>query len=81
MLDMFELSIEPLRQEAPFDFGASDLALRLRDAGVALAQYREHFTLPPMDTLFLQRKFGGIYLLATRMRARVALRELIAPHL
>jgi predicted unusual protein kinase regulating ubiquinone biosynthesis (AarF/ABC1/UbiB family) len=81
MLDMFELSIEPLRQEAPFDFGASDLVVRLRDAGMALAQYREHFVLPPMDTLFLQRKFGGIYLLATRMRARVALRGLIEPHL
>ena len=81
MLDMFELSIEPLRQEAPFDFGASDLVVRLRDAGMALAEYREHFILPPMDTLFLQRKFGGIYLLATRLRARVALRELIAPHL
>jgi predicted unusual protein kinase regulating ubiquinone biosynthesis (AarF/ABC1/UbiB family) len=81
MLDMFELSIEPLRQETPFDFGASDLALRLRDAGMALAEYREHFTIPPMDTLFLQRKFGGIYLLATRMRARVDLRAQIAPHL
>ena len=81
MLEMFELSIEPLRQEAPFDFGASDLVVRLRDAGMALAQYREHFILPPMDTLFLQRKFGGIYLLATRLRARVALRGLIEPHL
>lgn len=81
MLDMFELSIEPLRQQEPFDFGVSDLAVRLRDAGMALAEHRENFTLPPMDTLFLQRKFGGIYLLATRMRARVALRDLIAPHL
>jgi predicted unusual protein kinase regulating ubiquinone biosynthesis (AarF/ABC1/UbiB family) len=81
MLDMFELSIEPLRQEKPFDFGASDLAVRLRNAGMALAEHREHFILPPMDTLFLQRKFGGIYLLATRMRARVALRELLAPQL
>jgi predicted unusual protein kinase regulating ubiquinone biosynthesis (AarF/ABC1/UbiB family) len=81
LLDMFELSIAPLRQETPFDFGASDLAAQLRDAGMALGGYREHFTLPPMDSLFVQRKFGGIYLLATRMRARVALRPLIAPHL
>ncbi len=81
LLDMFDLSIEPLRQDAPFDFGASDLAARLRDAGMALAAHREHFTLPPMDALFLQRKFGGIYLLATRMRARVALRGLLVPHL
>jgi len=81
MLDLFDLSIEPLRQDAPFDFGASDLALRLRDGGMALAAHRDAFVIPPMDTLFLQRKFGGIYLLATRLRARVALRALIAPHL
>jgi predicted unusual protein kinase regulating ubiquinone biosynthesis (AarF/ABC1/UbiB family) len=81
MLDMFEISIEPLRRRTPFDFGDSDLALRLRDGGMAMAEHRDHFRIPPVDALFLQRKFGGIYLLATRMRARVDLRALIAPHL
>ncbi|MBB4196660.1 ubiquinol-cytochrome C reductase [Rhodoblastus sphagnicola] len=81
MLEMFEMSIQPLRQAAPFDFGATDLALRMRDAGVAMAGYREHFRIPPINALFLQRKFGGIYLLATRLGARVDLRAQIAPHL
>jgi predicted unusual protein kinase regulating ubiquinone biosynthesis (AarF/ABC1/UbiB family) len=81
MLEMLEMSLAPMRQDAPFDFGASDLALQMRDAGMAMAQDREHFRIPPMDTLFLQRKFGGIYMLATRMRARVNLRAVIEPHL
>jgi predicted unusual protein kinase regulating ubiquinone biosynthesis (AarF/ABC1/UbiB family) len=81
LLEMFEMSLEPLRQDTPFDFGASDLAMRMRDAGMAMAEDRAHFRIPPMDTLLLQRKFGGVYMLATRMRARVDLRTLIEPHL
>nr|WP_244670361.1 AarF/ABC1/UbiB kinase family protein [Rhodoplanes elegans] len=81
MLEMFEMSLEPLRQDAPFDFGAIDLAMRMREAGMAMAEDHAYFRIPPMDTLFLQRKFGGLYLLATRMRARVDLRAIVAPHL
>ncbi|QDL99029.1 AarF/ABC1/UbiB kinase family protein [Rhodopseudomonas palustris] len=81
MLEMFEMSLQPLRQDAPFDFGASDLAVRMREAGMAMASDRAHFRIPPMDTLFLQRKFGGIYMLATRMRARVDLRGIVEPYL
>ena len=65
MLEMLEMSLQPMRQDAAFDFGASDLAMRMRDSGMAMAEDREHFRIPPMDTLFLQRKFGGIYMLAT----------------
>ncbi|BAR99367.1 ABC1 family protein [Blastochloris viridis] len=81
MLDMFETSLEPLRQDGPFDFGASDLTSRMRESGMAIAEDHQHLRIPPVDTLFLQRKFGGIYMLATRMRAKVDLRALIAPHL
>ncbi len=81
MLAMFDLSMQPLRREGAFDFGASDLPLRLRDAGMAMAEDRAAFPLPPMDTLFLQRKFGGIFLLASRLKARVDLRAVIAPYL
>lgn len=81
MLQMFDMSLEPLRTEGAFDFGATDLALRMRDAGMAMSDDRAHFRIPPMDTLFLQRKFGGIYLLASRMRAQVDLRAVITPYL
>ena len=81
LLDMIEASLEPLRRDTPFDFGASDLAIRMRDAGLDMAEHREHVRIPPMDTLLINRKFSGVYMLATRMRARVDLRALIEPHL
>ncbi|MDT8857557.1 AarF/ABC1/UbiB kinase family protein [Paracoccaceae bacterium Fryx2] len=81
MMAMFEMSLEPLRQSGRFDFAATDLPLRLRDAGMAMGAERDHMQIPPMDTLFLQRKFGGVYLLASRLGARVDLRALLEPHL
>jgi len=81
VVDMFELSLDPLREDAPFDFGSTDIALRLRDGGMAIGQERTFWHIPPMDTLFLQRKFGGVYMLASRLKARVNVRALMMPYL
>lgn len=77
VMKMFTMAMEPLRKPGLFDFGQNDVALRLRDEGMALAAARDFWHIPPMDTLFLQRKFGGIYLLATRLKARVDVRGLM----
>ncbi|WP_297773259.1 AarF/ABC1/UbiB kinase family protein [uncultured Roseovarius sp.] len=74
---LFETAMAPLRQTAPFDFGTSDLVERLRDMGLAMGSDRELNHVPPPETLFLHRKIGGIYLLATRLKARVALRPML----
>ncbi len=77
VLDMFEMALEPLRHPGDFDFGNSDMVQRLRDAGMALGQDRDFWHIPPIDTLFLHRKLGGLYLLAARLRARVNVRQLL----
>ncbi len=77
---MFEVAMAPLRADAVFDFGQSDLLVRLRDMGVVIGQDRELSHVPPAATLFLHRKIGGMYLLATRLGARVALRPLVEPY-
>lgn len=74
---MFEAAIAPLRQDGPFDFGHSDLLERLRDMGLAIGNDRDLMHVPPAETLFLHRKIGGMYLLATKLQARVDLRRLV----
>lgn len=74
---MFVAAMAPLRQETLFDFGQSDLLERLRDMGLALSNERELNHLPPAATLFLHRKIGGMYLMAAKLRARVALRPMV----
>jgi predicted unusual protein kinase regulating ubiquinone biosynthesis (AarF/ABC1/UbiB family) len=74
---MFAVATAPLRAEGLFDFGRSDVLERLRDMGLAIGRERELSHVPPAATLFLHRKIAGMYLMATRLRARVALRPML----
>ena len=76
VLNLFALACEPLRHAGAHDFGRSDLAARIRDAGMALSTDRDLWHTPPADAIFLHRKIGGLYLLAARLKARVNMREL-----
>lgn len=79
VLDMMHLALEPLRVKGTFDFGSTDMLQRLREVGMALGLDRDFWHIPPIDTLFLHRKLGGLYLLAARLKARVNVRQLVQP--
>lgn len=81
ILTMMDMVFAEIRRGGIFDFGHSDLARRLRDIGLRMGGEREPVFVPPMDTLFLNRKLAGVFLLATRLRARVDLAALIGPWL
>ena len=81
VLDLFVMALEALQFEGAFDFGSTDMAPRLRDAGMALGMDRDFWHIPPIDALFLHRKLGGLFLLAARLKARVNVRQLALPHL
>ena len=74
---MFNTAMDPLRQETLFDFGQSELLERLRDMGLAIGNDRELAHVPPAATLFLHRKIGGMYLMAAKLQARIALRPMV----
>lgn len=77
VLDLFVLACEPLRHNGEYDFGQTDLGVRIRDTGMGLAKDREFWHTPPADALFLHRKLGGLYLLAARLKARVNVHVLV----
>ncbi|ADM10440.1 ABC-1 [Parvularcula bermudensis HTCC2503] len=79
LMDMLSISLEPVRENAPFDFGKSDIAQRLRDKGLAFRQDGDFGPVPKPQALFLHRKVAGIYLLAHRLKARVNVRALLNP--
>ena len=81
VIDLFATACEPLCHPGVYDFGASDLAVRLRDAGLKLSLDRDFWHTPPADALFLHRKLGGLYLLAARLGARVDVGRLAEPWL
>lgn len=78
LLDMAEMGFEALA--GPLDFAASDLPERMRRRGMEIGGERELWHIPPAETLFLQRKIGGLYLMAARVGARVDFPALLAPY-
>lgn len=81
VIDLFTQACEPLRWQGVYDFGASSLAGRIRDAGLVLSMEQGYWHTPPADALFLHRKLGGLYLLAAKLRAKVDVRCLFLPYL
>lgn len=77
ILEIAEMGFAVLRGPGVFDFRGNDLADRLRARGLAIGGERELWHVPPPETLFLQRKIGGLYLLATRLGARIDLPALL----
>jgi len=77
IMELITMVLEPLSEDGLFDFGDNTLAQDLRDTAMPLATKRELWHIPQPDIIFIQRKLGGIYMLATRLKARVDVRGLI----
>ncbi|MEL6517587.1 MAG: AarF/ABC1/UbiB kinase family protein [Pseudomonadota bacterium] len=77
ILDMIWSVFGALRAPGAFDFADPTLQDEMRVAGMALGADRTFAHVPPMDVLFVQRKFAGMFLLAARLGARVDVREVV----
>ena len=66
---------EAIRCEGAYDFGQSDLIVRLHEKGMALTMEHNFWHTPPVDALFIHRKLGGLFLLAKRLKAKVDMRK------
>lgn len=77
LLEIINMAIEPLATDRVFDFGDNQLALTLRDKAMPLASQKDLWYAPPPETIFIQRKIGGMYLLATRLKAQVNMHRIV----
>ncbi|MFB9149368.1 ABC1 kinase family protein [Roseovarius ramblicola] len=81
ILAMTGAVFEAIRDRADFDFTDTALSRRLNAEGVALAEAGYVPPPLPMDVLYLQRKFGGMFLLGSRLGAVLPVAALIRRHL
>ena len=82
LMSVLRLVCEPIRYDGVYDFGASDLMSRSREAGLQmLLQSAGEFRAPPPQTAFLHRKLVGSFLICARIKARVNVQALIRPYL
>ena len=81
ILRAIEIGLEPLRHHGPYDFAAAGMVERLHRLGPEFAKERDFAHTPPIDTLFMQRKVAGLFLLGTRLKARVDIHARLTPYL
>ncbi|GAA4036959.1 AarF/ABC1/UbiB kinase family protein [Parerythrobacter jejuensis] len=75
---MIDIIVGEMNQDSPFDFGDRSFVPLLREEGMAIAQDRATWHLPPAETLFVQRKVSGTALLGARLKAVVNVRAVVA---
>jgi hypothetical protein len=66
-----------MRHEGPYDFARSDMARRMSELAEGVAEYRDFWRAPPTDAMYFHRKLGGMFLLASRVKARVDVNGLV----
>ena len=81
LLNLAEVVLAPLTVDKPYDFGNSGLPRQVAEQGEAIRDYREFWEAPPVDVAYIHRKIGGLFMLATRLRAQVNVHELLVPWL
>ena len=77
VIRMIRLVFSALKDGPKVDFTKKDLSQQMQAEGMALAE--SGFVPPPLpiDVLLLQRKFGGMFLLAARLGAKVDVIEVL----
>ena len=81
ILQMMALVFTAMKDTSPFDFARTELSQRMQREGMELAD--SGFIPPPVpiDVLLIQRKFGGVFLLASKLKARVDVAGLFARYI
>jgi len=74
VLAMIQTVFDALNADDAFDFADPGLSSAMNAQGRALAEAGYVPPALPMDALYLQRKFGGMFLLGSRLKAKLPVR-------
>jgi predicted unusual protein kinase regulating ubiquinone biosynthesis (AarF/ABC1/UbiB family) len=77
VLQFLALAMEPLCQDVIYDFSRSDMARNISRLAEDVTQFKHAWQAPPTDAIYFHRKLGGMFMLATRLKARVNVHQLI----
>jgi predicted unusual protein kinase regulating ubiquinone biosynthesis (AarF/ABC1/UbiB family) len=74
---MIDVVLGELNRPGAFDFGDRGFVSALRGDAMVMAEDRATWHIPPIDTLFVQRKISGTARLCARLKAQVDVRAMI----
>ena len=79
LLELADIALVPLTVNEPYDFSRSPIPQQLMQRIEPLRDNSRFWQVPPIDVAYIHRKIGGLFMLATRLRATVNVHELILP--
>ncbi len=74
-VEIMHLASKELAKDQVFQFGQNELAHDLQQRGLQIAERSREVYLPPPETLYIQRKMAGLYLLGRRLKVEVDLKK------
>jgi predicted unusual protein kinase regulating ubiquinone biosynthesis (AarF/ABC1/UbiB family) len=77
VLEFLMLAMEPLCVDVEYDFARSDMARNMSRLGEEVASFRDSWRAPPSEAIYFHRKVAGMFMLASRLKARVNVHQLI----
>ena len=79
--EMIMIAVAMLNKDGKLDFSDNAIIDEMRKHITELAVDRDNWHIPQVDTLFVQRKLGGVYLLASKLKAQVDVRAMLLRYL
>lgn len=80
VLSLLSITCQPLKHDTVFDFTNASLAQEIKTISLSINQFKDQWQQPPADCMFIHRKIGGLYLLASKLNARINCHQLFLPH-
>jgi predicted unusual protein kinase regulating ubiquinone biosynthesis (AarF/ABC1/UbiB family) len=77
VMQFLTLAMEPVSQDVVYDFARSDMARDMSRLAEDATTYRDAWQAPPMEAIYFHRKVGGMFMLASRLKARVNVHQLM----
>ena len=80
LVDIFNVALESFQEQGVYDFESAHLSERLSQLSEQAYDFKEFWQTPPTDILYLHRKLGGMFMLATRLGAQVDVNKMVTPY-
>ncbi len=77
VLEFLMLAMEPVCEDVAYDFSGSKIASNMSKLGEEVLDFKEAWKSPPAEAIYFHRKVGGMFLLASRLKARVNVYQLM----
>ena len=81
LLDLALIVLDPIRRDEAYDFGSSELPRKASSMAEEMQSFREFWEAPPVDAAYVHRKVVGLFMMASRISARVNVNALLRPWL